>query len=310
MTAAGRSAVAVARVWGVGCEAVVDACFEPASLHPMRPGQIRYGLWRSTGESVVVTPVGKGDVEVHCHGGIAAIAKVIEDLVAAGCERAEVPFESDDPHGQLAMQVASRCRTARTAAIAMDQVRGAYSRWLASDQRDPTPEQIDSWAKWSTRLDEPFRVVLAGPPNVGKSSLINAIVGYERAITMDLPGTTRDVLRAETVLDGWPILLMDTAGLRQATDDIEREGVSRASAALSQADLVVWVRDGDASLPIDPTWPAVVRVCNKIDAGATPGSGELGTSTVTGQGLEVLQNAIVGTLVPNVPPPGSPVRLV
>ena len=144
---------------------------------------------------------------------------------------------------------------------------------------------------------------------MGKSSLINAIVGYERAITMDLPGTTRDVLRAETVLDGWPIELMDTAGMREAADEIEREGVGRAAAAVARADLVVWVRDGEASLPIDPDWPAVIRVCNKVDAGATPGSGELGTSTVTGVGVEALQDAIVQALVPEVPPPGSPVRL-
>ena len=90
-------------------------------------------------------------------------------------------------------------------------------------------------------LTTPWRVVLAGPPNVGKSSLKNALVGYQRAIVCDLPGTTRDVVATTTAIDGWPIQLADTAGLRDAADELEAAGVARAARALAAADLVVLV---------------------------------------------------------------------
>ena len=77
----------------------------------------------------------------------------------------------------------------------------------------------------------PFDVVLAGPANVGKSSLINALVGYNRAIVYDAPGTTRDVITAETAIDGWPVTLSDTAGLRDSDDPLEMAGVQTAQCA-------------------------------------------------------------------------------
>jgi tRNA modification GTPase len=86
-------------------------------------------------------------------------------------------------------------------------------------------------------------VVIAGPPNVGKSSLINALLGYQRAIVFDQPGTTRDVLTATTAIDGWPVELADTAGIREGDDAIETEGVARALAEIRAADLVVEVWD-------------------------------------------------------------------
>ena len=93
-----------------------------------------------------------------------------------------------------------------------------------------------------------WRVVIAGPPNVGKSSLINAMAGYERAIVSPLPGTTRDVVTLTTAIDGWPVQLADTAGLRASDDELESAGVKLAGAALAAADLVILVCDATGDL--------------------------------------------------------------
>ncbi len=98
-------------------------------------------------------------------------------------------------------------------------------------------------ARWpiGSHLVEPWRVVLAGPPNVGKSSLVNALVGYQRAIVYDAPGTTRDMVTAITALEGWPVELCDTAGLRSSREAIEAEGVRLARQAAAAADALVLV---------------------------------------------------------------------
>src|SRR5690606_38488713 len=127
-------------------------------------------------------------------------------------------------------------------------------------------------------LDRPWRVVLAGPPNVGKSSLINAILGYRRSITLDQPGTTRDVLEAQTVIDGWPVRLSDTAGIRDAVEcEIESAGIELAHGELQTADLVLWIRDAARFADADALPPPegtvgrqVLEVVNKIDLVAEP----------------------------------------
>src|SRR5690242_18411139 len=90
-------------------------------------------------------------------------------------------------------------------------------------------------------LKDGVRVVVAGPPNAGKSSLINAIAGEERAIVTDLPGTTRDHIEVPLALDGIPILLTDTAGLRAAEDQVEAIGVARAEGLVAAADVLIWL---------------------------------------------------------------------
>ncbi len=92
-------------------------------------------------------------------------------------------------------------------------------------------------------LNEGVTLVLAGRPNVGKSSLLNRLLGFDRAIVTDTPGTTRDTLSESMDLDGVPIRVIDTAGLRIAGDAIEREGIRRARLEIEEADLVLLVRD-------------------------------------------------------------------
>jgi tRNA modification GTPase len=97
-------------------------------------------------------------------------------------------------------------------------------------------------------LAEPWRVVLAGEANVGKSSLLNDLLGYDRAIVFDEPGTTRDVVSASTAIDGLPVLLSDTAGLRAPSDDIEAAGIALTNQLMAQADVVLLVVEGEQLL--------------------------------------------------------------
>ena len=103
--------------------------------------------------------------------------------------------------------------------------------------------------KRGLRLRDGVRVALLGAPNAGKSSILNMLAGREAAIVSARAGTTRDAIEVAMVLDGVPVTLVDTAGLRAAGDDIEREGVRRAEQAAEQADIVVLVSAPDAALP-------------------------------------------------------------
>ena len=86
-------------------------------------------------------------------------------------------------------------------------------------------------------------VAIAGAPNAGKSSLLNRLAGYDAAIVTEIPGTTRDPLREHVTLDGLPVTIVDTAGLRETNDPIEREGVRRARLEVARADRLLWVAD-------------------------------------------------------------------
>ena len=133
-------------------------------------------------------------------------------------------------------------------------------------------------------------VVLAGPPNAGKSSLLNALLDENRAIVSDIPGTTRDSIEAWIDLDGWPIRLVDTAGLREAKDEVEGEGVKRSEELLSKANLVLWLGN-PSSVSRLPS--SVLKLHPKCDIGRGEG---LNVSAKTGEGLEDLKRAIVAKL--------------
>ena len=145
------------------------------------------------------------------------------------------------------------------------------------------------------RLRDGVRVVLAGPPNAGKSSLFNALAGRDAAIVTDVPGTTRDVLDAAVEWDGVPILLQDTAGQREAADAVERIGVERAEAAVAAADLVLWL--GDDAPP-----PGALALHARTDERPVV-TGRLAVSAVTGEGLAALREAILERARTRLPGP-------
>ncbi len=139
-------------------------------------------------------------------------------------------------------------------------------------------------------LKDGVRIVVAGPPNAGKSSLVNAIAGQERAIVTDIPGTTRDHIEVPLSLGGMPVLLTDTAGLRQTLDVVEEIGVARAEGMVEAADVLLWLGDPEAA----PAHPRLIRVHAKADlaerANGPPGS--IAVSAVSGEGMgELLEEA-------------------
>ncbi|MEK7191324.1 MAG: tRNA uridine-5-carboxymethylaminomethyl(34) synthesis GTPase MnmE [Pseudomonadota bacterium] len=164
--------------------------------------------------------------------------------------------------------------------------------------------QVLASAQQGQLLHDGMVVVLAGRPNAGKSSLLNALAQHDAAIVSDIPGTTRDVLREFIQLDGMPLHVVDTAGLRVARDDIEAEGVRRAQREMARADRILLIvddtqpsADGDAELTqlLLPNLPCT-RVRNKIDlTGRAPGmqeqngTTEIALSAKTGAGLELLR---------------------
>jgi len=148
------------------------------------------------------------------------------------------------------------------------------------------------------RLRDGVRVVIAGPPNAGKSTLLNALAGREAAITSTIAGTTRDVIEAPVAIAGIPFVLTDTAGLRAATDEIERIGVDRAQAMMAAADIVLWLDDAPA--PPDPRFLPLHARTDVEGREAVP-AGRLGVSALTGNGVEGVVQLLIDrakTLLP------------
>jgi tRNA modification GTPase len=121
------------------------------------------------------------------------------------------------------------------------------------------------------RLRDGLVVAIAGPPNAGKSTLLNRIARREAAIVSPIAGTTRDVIEVHLDLDGYPVTLLDTAGIRDTDDPVEMEGVARARARAAEADLVLWVAEATAPLspPLIPPLSPPPQGGREIDAGAT-----------------------------------------
>jgi tRNA modification GTPase len=168
---------------------------------------------------------------------------------------------------------------------------------------DAALQEIDALrteARNGVVLRDGLSVAIAGPPNAGKSSLLNRLAGYDAAIVTDIPGTTRDPLREQIVLDGLPVQIVDTAGLRETQDPIEQEGARRAHAAAAQADRILWLydaREGEqaarrAASEVLADAQSVTIVLNKIDliAGAKPPATAdcVPISALTGEGLDEL----------------------
>ncbi len=155
-------------------------------------------------------------------------------------------------------------------------------------------ETILKNAKQGVVLQEGIHIVLAGEPNAGKSSLLNALAQRDTAIVTDIPGTTRDILREKINLDGVPLHIIDTAGLRESNDIIEQEGIKRAQQEIQKADMVLWIIDStkdDASIWLDNIpKEKLLLVYNKIDLSHPKGkSSDVHISAKTGQGFDQLK---------------------
>lgn len=339
LTPAGRGAIAAVLVSGPAATEIVDRLFAAANGRPLAeqpPDRIVFGRW--SGEELIVCRRGPQQIEVQCHGGSAAVEAVVHSLTEQG-----VAVESWESHVQQAAgdrlaaeawQALAQAQTERTALILLDQFHGALRREAericqaaAEGQVATALANIDALlaqAHVGRHLVRPFRVVLAGRPNVGKSSLVNRLLGFGRALTSPVPGTTRDVVTATTALDGWAVELVDTAGLHEAGSQLEAQGIERALAEIDGADLVLLVHD--ASTPPDrpPNIPPaaviagsrggkLLEVWNKADLvppAERPAPADRYVSAASGAGLDHLAAEIGRHLVAVAPEPGCGVPFI
>jgi len=196
----------------------------------------------------------------HAEGGLRRQIEQWQERLLALSARAEqaIDYDEEDGHG-VDMTLSSDCGALAT----------EWQSWLARPRIEP--------------LRDGVRVVVAGPPNSGKSSLVNAIAGSERAIVTDIPGTTRDHIEVPLALGGIPVLLTDTAGLRATDEPVERIGVERSHALIEAADMLVWLGEAGEA----PAHPRLILAHSKCDLSARGDAppGSLPVSSVTGDGV-------------------------
>ncbi len=314
LTPAGAGAIATVAVTGPRAWGLARWLFTPVGGKPLpdSPDLHRFWVGRiADGDDVVLavrTVAPEVCVELHGHGGRRVVRRTVEAFTSRGCvEGARTPGNAWD--------LLSYAPTLRTANVLLDQAHGAFDRAVrtildtltAGGDARPLVAGLARYTPAGGHLVEPWRVVIAGAPNVGKSSLVNALTGYQRAVVSPTPGTTRDVTTTAVAFDGWPVELADTAGLRDAAG-LEAEGVERARARLATADLVLWVTDASADeheLPDaaarDGSW---LFVSNKSDAGQNHPADARPVSAATGDGIPGLVAEVARRLVPDPPPPG------
>lgn len=335
LTPTGRSAVATIRLEGPATQAVVADSFLPATKRKRR-ADFRFGRWKlpslPQNEEIVLRQLSGSDFEIHCHGGHAAVSAIRETLLAADGNEVSwqdwLQEQAENEHGirslsKLAWSRLPNATTQHTATLLLQQTQETWQRWFsvlqaAVDEADwPTIEEhIDrclSLTQAGLHTMRPFRIVLAGRPNVGKSSLMNRLLGYDRSIVFDQPGTTRDVVKAQTAIEGWPIEFADTAGLRESLDALEVAGVERSRSHLGNADLILLVFEAnrpqrDEEQQLITAYPHALQVYNKADlmddSSVTPH--RLLVSAHDGAGLALLLESIVRRLVPIRPEFGEP----
>jgi tRNA modification GTPase len=334
LTPPGTGAIATIALRGPSAWQIARALFCPRSEDgrelPERPeyGQVWLGRFGAELADEVILAVKPSDpvpwLEVHCHGGNEVVALLLEALVQQGARACDYPefrasFLPRDPWRDLAQERLFQAPTARTAALLLWQCDCGFTSTLESilsslekypDVAEMMLRALAGAAPLGRHLIEPWHVTVAGAPNVGKSSLVNALAGYQRSVVSPTPGTTRDVVTTTIALDGWPVELADTAGLRQEAGPLEGQGIERARGAVATADLCVWVLDASAA----PVWPdvppeRVLLVINKTDLPATwdlgSAAGAVRVSALTGAGIPELCEAIVRRLVPEAPGPDT-----
>ena len=319
LTPPGKAAIATLGVRGPKAWDITCQLFQPrkGSL-PDAPDAGRFWFGRLGGDEVILavkqcTPA--PHLEIHCHGGI-EVVRMIEELYVE-CGAVLVPWQQflDDPTKLIEQLV--QAPTTRTAAILLDQANGAWETRMRQMQAAEPAEfkrklqRLKELIPLGEHLVESWKIVIAGAPNVGKSSLMNALAGFTRSVVAPIPGTTRDVVTTPIAIDGWPIELTDTAGIHETSSPLERQGIERAHRAEREADLRFWLLDGS----MEPAFPEDVDrwilVINKTDLPAawdwslTPRASRI--SARTQAGLVELCEMISRRLVPQPPGPGEAV---
>ncbi|MGI6558938.1 MAG: tRNA uridine-5-carboxymethylaminomethyl(34) synthesis GTPase MnmE [Limnochordia bacterium] len=302
-TPPGEGGIGIIRVSGPDSIQIVERIFHGKKpLSQGRNREMQYGLIKD-GEGQAIDEVlavvmgaprsytREDVVEIHCHGGMAPLRRILELVLAGGARLAE-PGEFTKRaflNGRLDLSQAEavmdviRAHSDRGLQLAIDQLRGTLGRRVTAlrgdllgvlaelearldfPEEDIPPADRERTArilkecaariadllagfKGGRALREGVRTVIVGRPNVGKSTLLNTLLGEDRAIVTSIPGTTRDVIEEVILIAGVPVRLVDTAGIRQGLDEAERLGVERSRQQAARADLILLVIDGSVPL--------------------------------------------------------------
>ncbi|MBT5019532.1 MAG: GTP-binding protein [Planctomicrobium sp.] len=317
LTPKGRGAVASILVRG-DLDSIASQ-FQPFNGLPiaeLKFNRIYYGLWGTEHqEDVVGIKLDDETFEIHCHGGSIAVERILSDLKKSGVTiQNETNIQANaNPLAYEFEDCLQRATTQRTAHILLRQSELFPNeleklKSLNTPQRNFRIQEMLLWSEFGRHLFQPWQVVLCGSPNVGKSSLINALVGYSRSVVYDQPGTTRDVVTVQTALEGWPIEFSDTAGLRETTASLESIGIEKAKEKIQNADLLIVVLDASDELKeiendLLESPAKTLLVLNKIDlAPNRPLPNEsLSVSATESTGINELAMRIVKQLMPTSP---------
>jgi tRNA modification GTPase len=350
--AAGEGSVSIVRISGPEAERIGQSLFEAPGDQRWESHRVLYGHVRDpdSGERVdeallllMRAPrsfTRETVVELHCHGGLICVQRVLELVLSAGARRA-LPGEFSQRaflNGRLDLTRAEAiselvtARSRRAAQLAMAGLDGGLERRIGSlrerlldqlaelearvDFEDDLPpldgsavaaeleqvqhelRQLVTDGQRGQLLRDGLKVAILGRPNVGKSSLLNLLSRSDRAIVTDLPGTTRDLVESELVLNGVPLTLLDTAGIRDTDDRVEQLGIERSRAAVQSADVVLllfdllegWTAADQALLDSIPAGLPRLVVANKADQATTADAlpAQLCISALTGSGHDQL----------------------
>ena len=316
-------------VMGPQARCAIEAVFRPSRRgHLPPPGRAALGWLVDQGQRLdesLLVATGQG-WELHLHGGPAVVQAALRALEQAGavlCPADHAPPSLPTIHprwinpaiGAELQRVLPRAMAPRTAALLAAQWSGGLSA-LARETWEQTMSQASPRSDLPARLRRCAQglglverllagpeVVLAGPPNAGKSTLANLLVGRAVAIVSDTPGTTRDWVRELAVLDDLPVWITDTAGLWSPGDDLDRQAVQRAWSRLAQADLILWLSTPDSPPPPEPLAGdgrlLPLRAQCDVRPALAEGEGQqplLAISAVTEEGIDALKATILTRL--------------
>ena len=324
----GQGSIAVIRISGSSAIETSKSIVHIPGIHQWSTHKILYGHVTEVNKKKYIDEVlilimkgprsftGEDIVEIHCHGGIISVQKILERILDSPNIRRAEPGEFSQRavlNGRLSLTQAESisdlvsARSRKAAELAMNGVQGNIQTAIQSirqrllDQLTEIEARIDfeedlpnleeenvkdeitmirkdiskliDNAKKGSWVRSGMKIALTGKPNVGKSSLMNRLSKKEKAIVTELPGTTRDLLESEIILEGIPVTLIDTAGIRATENIIEQIGISRTQKALNDADLILLIYDyskgwtkEDASIlkEMPPSIPLLV-IGNKSD---------------------------------------------
>ena len=325
-TPSGRGAVATIILHGPEAPDYVNRLFRSRCGNPIshnQIGQIVYGNWTvdgQLGEDLIVCPRTDDCVEIHCHGGESAIQLIANTLVNVGA----APVEQLDIAARMAgnsypaelILAISKAATRRTVKYLIAQPKLHQDLWrkistsIYEQDSGVVKRLIEAclrWTKFGEHLTRPWSVVFCGSPNVGKSSVVNALLGFRRSIVHPVAGTTRDAIAEQTAIDGWPVQMFDTAGIRDTHDRIEQLGIETAEQSIRSANRICLVIDSsrfdrnELDKQIKDFNPALI-LANKSDLATCESPRvDIHVSAKTGSGMNQLITKISQILVPTIP---------